>query len=70
MFERAPSVDLLGSFFPIWMVCIAAAVGLTMAVRWLLTRTNLEAEVGPRVIVYPSMVVLFACGIWFVCFRY
>jgi YtcA family len=70
MFEHAPSVDLLGSFFPVWMVCIVAALVLTIAVRWLLIRTRLETELGPRVIVYPSMVVLFACSIWLFAFRY
>ena len=70
MFEHAPSVDLLGSFFPIWMVCIVAALALTLAVRWILVHTRLDSELGPRVIVYPSMVALFACGIWLVCLRY
>ena len=70
MLEHAPSVDVLGSFFPIWMVCITAAVLLTLAVRFLFNRIGLGTELGPRVIIYPSMVTLFACTIWLVCFRY
>lgn len=70
MFEYAPSVDLFGSFFPIWMLCIAAAVALTLAARFLLVRVGLEDQLGPRLIVYPSMVTLFACTIWLVFFQY
>ena len=70
MFEYAPSVDLFGSFFPIWMVCIAAAAALTLAARWVLVRVQLDNELGPRLIVYPSLLTLFACTIWLVFFQY
>ena len=64
----APSVNILGSFFPIWMFCIIGGILVTLAVRLLLIRVNLDAEIGPRVIVYPSLVALFACSIWLVFF--
>lgn len=70
MFERAPSIDLAGSFFPVWMLCLLGAVILTMAARFLLIRAGLEAELGPRIIIYPSMLTLFSCSIWLICFRY
>ena len=69
MFSRAPSFDLFGSVVPVWMICIVAAILLTIAVRGLLARVNLEADLGPRALIYPSMVTLFACGIWLVLFR-
>ena len=61
---RAPSVNVLGSFFPIWMFCIVAGIVLTLAVRFLLIRVEIEGEIGPRVIIYPSLVALFACVLW------
>ena len=70
MFSRSPLLDVFGSFFPIWMPCIAAAVLLTLAIRFLLVRARLDAEIGPRFIVYPGMVVLWACAIWLVFFNY
>lgn len=70
MVEYAPSVDLFGSFFPIWMVCIAVAAVLTGAARFLLIRVGLEEQLGPRLIIYPSMITLFACTIWLVFFQY
>ena len=69
MFSRAPSFDLFGSVVPVWMICIVAAILLTMAVRWLLARVNLEADLGPRALIYPGMVTLFACGLWLMLFR-
>jgi hypothetical protein len=66
---RAPSVDIIGSFFPVWMVCFAAAVVLTFAVRYLLVRYRLEAEVGPVALFYPSVVILLSSLLWLICFR-
>lgn len=68
MLSHAPSLDVFGSFFPIWMLCIGAAVLLTLAVHLLLIRLRLAGELGPRIIIYPSMVALFACAIWLVFF--
>jgi hypothetical protein len=70
MLSHAPSLDVFGSFFPIWMLCIGAAALLTLAVHFLLIRLQLAAELRPRIIIYPSMVTLFACAIWLVFFDY
>jgi YtcA family len=70
MFEHAPSIDILGSFFPVWMPCLLGALILTLLARLLLIRVGLEGELGPRIIIYPSMLTLFACGIWLIGFRY
>ena len=67
--DRAPSVDIIGSFFPVWMVCLSLAVVLTFVVRYLLVRYQLESEVGPVALFYPSAVVLFTCILWLVFFR-
>jgi hypothetical protein len=66
---RAPAVDILGSFFPIWMICLTIAVFLTFAVRYVLIRSKLESEVGPLGLFYPSVVVLFTCVLWLCFFR-
>jgi len=70
MLSHSPSLDIFGSFFPIWMLCIAGAVLLTLAARFVLIRARLDGELGPRVVVYPSMAALFACAIWLVFFDY
>jgi hypothetical protein len=70
MFSHAPLLDVFGSYFPIWMFCIGAGVVLTLAVRFLLILLRLDGALGPRIVVYSSMVALFACAIWLVLFDY
>jgi len=67
--SRAPSVDILGSFFPVWMVCLTIAVLLAFAVRYFLLRYKLEQEVGPLALFYPSAVILLTCLMWLIFFR-
>ncbi len=66
---RAPSVDIIGSFFPVWMLCLTAAVILAFVTRSLLLRYHLESEVGPPALFYPCVVVLFTCLLWLIFFR-
>ncbi len=67
--NRAPSVDVLGSFFPVWMVCLIMAVILVALLRILLVRLKLEPEVGPLALFYPSAVILVAGLLWLIFFR-
>lgn len=68
--ERAPSINVLGSFFPAWLFCILAAIALTVASRFLLIRARLDAELGPGVVIYPCMAALFAFSLWLIFFRF
>ena len=67
--SRAPSVDILGSFFPIWMLCVSVSVILAFLARKLLVRWKLESHVGPVALFYPSLVVLLSCLLWLIFFR-
>ena len=66
---HAPSFEIVGSFFPVWMVCLTAAVILTFFVRKQLVRHKLESQVGPVALFYPSMVVSLSCLLWLLLFR-
>jgi len=65
----APSVSIIGSFFPAWMICMAIAVVLTFAIRYVLVKLHLESEVGPLALFYPSLLTLLTCLIWLGNFR-
>ncbi len=67
--SRAPSVDIIGSFFPVWMVCLTISIFLTFGVRSILLRFKLEQEVGPLALFYPSAVILLTCLLWLIFFR-
>ena len=63
---RAPSFDILGSFFPAWLVCLVVAILLTVVSRALLIR---YVEIVWPVLVYPSLTAIFAFGLWLAMFR-
>ena len=63
---RAPSFDIMGSFFPAWLVCLVVAILLTVVSRALLTR---YVEIVWPVLVYPSLTASFAFALWLVMFR-
>jgi YtcA-like protein len=64
---RAPSFDILGSFFPAWLACMALAVLLTIAVRWLLMRVGVVLSLP--VLTYPSLTALVTLSLWLAFFR-
>jgi hypothetical protein len=66
---HAPNIDIIGSFFPVWMLCLAIAIPLTFVARFALVRFHLENEVGPLALFYPCVVVLFTSLLWLIFFR-
>ena len=66
---RAPAIDIVGSFFPAWMICLTVGVILAFVVRYFLLRYRLETEVGPLALFYPCAVILFTCLLWLIIFR-
>lgn len=65
--SRAPSFDIVGSFFPAWLLCIFAGLLLTVAARWLFLR--LGVVIALPVLTYPSLTALFTFGLWLALFR-
>jgi len=63
----APSFDVLGSFFPAWLVCLVLSLVLTAAARWLLLR--LHIVIAFPVLTYPSLTALFTFILWLALFR-
>ncbi|MCE3236351.1 MAG: hypothetical protein K0Q50_2542 [Vampirovibrio sp.] len=66
--QRGPSVDIFGSFFPVWFFCLLGGFTLTFIARSLLVRTRLDQDIGPLVIVYPCLTALFSSVLWLIFF--
>jgi hypothetical protein len=64
----APSISILGAFFPGWMLCIIAGIALTLALRGLLMAAGLDEYVGPRGVIYPAAVLLLTLVTWMAFF--
>jgi len=67
--SHAPNIDIIGSFFPVWMLCLVIAIPLAFAVRALLMRFEFENQVGPLALFYPCLVILFTSLLWLIFFR-
>jgi urea transporter len=63
---RAPAFDVLGSFFPAWLICFAVAILLAVLCRVLLQP---RVEIAFPVLVYPSMTAIFTFALWLALFR-
>ena len=64
--SRAPSFNILGSFFPAWLLCGLLGIVLTVIVRLIFQRTGFEKELSPLIVVYPCMALFFTFSIWLV----
>lgn len=67
--SRAPSFNILGSFFPSWMLCGVIGILLTVAVRLFFIRIHLEQDlVFPLIVVYPCLTAFFTFTLWLLFF--
>ena len=64
--SRAPSVDVLGSFFPASLLCFVAGIVLAALVRLLLLRLNMKVPFP--ILAYPSLAACFTFTLWLVFF--
>ena len=67
--ERVPSINVLGAFFPAWMLCIVAGIVLTLIARQVFAAVGLDAWIGPRGVIYPALALAFMLAIWIAFFR-
>jgi len=66
--SRAPSFNILGSFFPSWILCGVIGILLTFGTRMLFVRVNFEKELSPLLLVYPSLAAFFTFSTWLLFF--
>jgi hypothetical protein len=60
-------VDILGSFFPAWLVCLVVAILSAAVGRFALLRFNLN--VALPVVFYPSFTAFVTFALWLVFFH-
>src|SRR2546426_4049316 len=62
--HRSPTIDILGSYFPAWMVCIISGLTLTLIVHWIVQVCHLKAYLGPPPLLYSSLMIIFTFATW------
>ena len=66
--SRAPTFNILGSFFPSWILCGLLGIVLTVVARLVLVRVGIEQHLSPLVLVYPCLTAFFTFTIWLLFF--
>jgi hypothetical protein len=65
---RAPSFNILGSFFPAWLICMVVGILLAAIVNWILTALKLEKLISWSILTYPCLAAFFAFTLWLIFF--
>ena len=64
--SQAPAIDVLGSLFPAWLLCIALGALLATMTRWQFTRHRISLAFP--FLTYPCLTAVFTFTIWLVFF--
>src|SRR3984885_3354788 len=65
--SRAPTFNILGSFFPAWILCGVVGILLAVVVRLFFVRIKLEDQLlAPLILVYPCLTAFFTFTLWLV----
>ena len=64
-----PQINIIGSFFPSWMLCAVIGILVALVARALFVRAGLDPYVGPPGLVYGSVAVLVTLVLWVGFFR-
>jgi hypothetical protein len=65
--SQAPSIDIMGSLFPAWLLCIVLGILLALLGRWWLLRAHIKVLFP--VLVYPCLAAALTFAIWLVLFQ-
>ena len=69
MSAHSPTLDVLGSYFPAWMLCIILGLVLTFIARQVLIGLKLNVHLRLPGLVYLCMTVLWTLAVWLICFK-
>jgi hypothetical protein len=67
--DHSPTVDVLGSYFPAWMVCILSGLALTLVAHWIVEVGNLKPYLGPAPLIYSCLMIIFTFATWILFYQ-
>src|SRR4029077_14415990 len=65
----SPTIDILGSYFPAWMICIVSGLTLTLGEHWIVKMCNLKPYLGPAPLVYSCLMIIFTFATWILFYQ-
>jgi hypothetical protein len=66
---HSPTIDVLGSYFPAWIVCIVIGLGLSLTARQILIGLRLNDFLRPGPLIHFCLAILFILAAWFLLYR-
>jgi hypothetical protein len=66
---HSPTVDVLGSYFPAWIICIVAGLVLTILARQLFIALKVNQHLRPAPLVYLCLQICFTLLLWLIFFK-
>lgn len=66
---HSPTVDVLGSYFPAWMLCIIVGLVVTLLIRLLLIGFGIYPHLRLKPVIICCMAVFFTLVIWLGFFK-
>jgi YtcA family len=67
--HHSPTVDILGSYFPAWMVCIVSGLTLTLVAHWIVQICHLKPFLGPGPLIYSCLMIIFTFATWILFYQ-
>lgn len=67
--SNSPEFNVLGSYFPSWIVCLAIAATLTFAVHVVITKRRVASQLWPLPLVYTALICFLSCTFWIIFFE-
>jgi hypothetical protein len=63
--EQVPSLDVFGSYFPAWLISLAAGILLTVVASGVGNLIDIRPSGFLRFIVDVSLILIFSISVWF-----
>jgi len=67
--HRSPTIDILGSYFPAWMICIVTGLTLTLVSRWIVRAYHLEPYASPTPLIYSCLTIIYTFVTWIIFYQ-
>ena len=67
--SHSPELNILGSYFPSWIICLSIAIAFTFGAHIVITKRKMADELWPLPLVYTSLVCLASCVFWLIFFN-
>ena len=63
--KRVPSIDVFGSYFPAWLISLAAGIVLTAIAVGVGRLIDIRPSGFPGFLVAVSLILIFSISVWF-----